>query len=71
MAHDEDQTVDEYDGLLTIDEEDPTIRGEILRARPVAHEGETELSGKTAHRGSRDSRLRRIAEKLIARLARE
>ncbi len=71
MGHDEDQTVDEYDGLLTLDEEDPTIRGEILRAQPVAHERDTELSGAERHKGSRESRLRAIARKLVARLDRD
>ncbi|MEQ9503709.1 MAG: hypothetical protein RIT81_43040 [Deltaproteobacteria bacterium] len=69
---DEDETMDEYDGLMTLDEDDPTVRGEILKAGAVAHEEETELGGaREAARAGRDDRLRAIARRLIRRLERE
>ncbi len=69
---DEEETMDEYDGLMTLDEDDPTVRGEILKVGAVAHEGETELGGaRKPARAGRDDRLRAIARKLIRRLERE
>jgi hypothetical protein len=62
---------EEPSGLLTLDEEDPTVRGNILRAGPVAHEGRTEPSvPRPPTSGPRDERHRAIALELIARLAR-
>ena len=58
----------EPSGLLTLDEDEPTIRAEVLRAGAVAHEGRTEPGPREREAtsgGDRDDRLRRIALRLL------